>query len=154
MFRSPPGVALPCCSATSRLLSRPQFSHSAPLPAPPRPLAHPAVFLGPLWPERPLDSVIWPIRLWRESRVGERGTESLRSRPKPQRTGSAPGWSPSRTIPARPGWACILYGALARLQDLLLPGDPLISKVRFGLQQSVVAGHRLWGQLAYGGLCL
>lgn len=80
-------AALTYGSAASRLLSQSQSFHSGRL-APP--LAHPAGLPGQLWPERPLVSVIWLIRLWREARVGERGSEALRSRPEPWRTGSAP----------------------------------------------------------------
>lgn len=114
VLRSPPRAALTCGSATSRLL----FVLPPTAAARPRPLAHPAVFPGPLWPECPLVSLIWPIRLLREARVGERGSESMGSGPEPLRTGSAsgprsrpaPGWSLSWTIWARPGPARTLYG--------------------------------------------
>lgn len=107
ILRGPPRAALTCGSATSRLL----FVLPPTAAARPRPPAHPAVFPGPLWPECPLVSLIWPIRLRREARVGERGSECIGSGPEPLRTGSAPGRAPPpagvspgpfRPGPARP----------------------------------------------------
>lgn len=115
VLRSPPRAALTCDLVASRLLCvLPPTAAARPHPLVPLPAGLP----GPLWPEHPLISLIWFIRLRREARVGEQGNASMGSRPKPLKTGTAPGtrsrpapdWSVlSWTIPACLGPARTLY---------------------------------------------
>lgn len=139
MLRSPPRAALTCRSSTSRLLwaGPPRAAFRFPPPRPPGGSSP-----GPLWPEHPLVSLVWPSGLGREARVGELSECAYGIRARAVKTGSAPG---TRSRPA-PSWRGLsrTYLASPGLHPLWRPwralepfdtGDPPVYKVCFGLQR-------------------